>query len=61
MNWVIYVLKHPRTQEARYVGWTSRRPEKRLQCHITETVTSQSAEKSFLCDTNDSLFHDHSS
>jgi hypothetical protein len=24
MNWIIYTLRNPRTNEVRYVGWTSR-------------------------------------
>jgi hypothetical protein len=35
MNWIVYTLKNPRTREIRYVGWTSKTPEKRLGSHIT--------------------------
>jgi hypothetical protein len=38
ITWVIYVLKNPRTNEIRYVGWTSVRPQRRLTVHIHEAV-----------------------
>jgi GIY-YIG catalytic domain-containing protein len=40
MKWVVYVLKCPRTNAIRYVGWTSRPPEKRLAAHIKESIAS---------------------
>jgi hypothetical protein len=33
-NWIIYTLANPRTTEVRYVGWTGRSPERRLEEHI---------------------------
>ena len=41
MKWVIYVLKHPRTDEVRYVGWTKQGVDKRLREHIREAVRGQ--------------------
>jgi hypothetical protein len=38
--WVIYVLKHPRTGEVRYVGVTVKKPSYRLSEHISEAVQS---------------------
>jgi hypothetical protein len=38
MNWIIYVLKHPRTKEIRYVGWTMRRAARRLTEHINKSL-----------------------
>ena len=37
-DWVIYVLKNPRTRAVKYVGWTSRTPEARLYAHIYYSV-----------------------
>jgi predicted GIY-YIG superfamily endonuclease len=39
INWVIYILKNPRTNEVRYVGWTSKKnPKVRLSMHRYEAV-----------------------
>jgi hypothetical protein len=38
MNWIIYVLKHPRTGEVRYVGWTNKKPHVRLNGHLSEAT-----------------------
>lgn len=38
MNWIIYTLKNPRTNEVRYVGWTKRGGNRRLNTHIQEAV-----------------------
>jgi predicted Fe-S protein YdhL (DUF1289 family) len=38
LNWIIYTLKNPRTDEVRYVGWTKRTPAKRLRNHLMESV-----------------------
>jgi hypothetical protein len=38
MNWIIYTLKNPRTDEVRYVGFTSRTPDKRMRAHINDAV-----------------------
>ncbi len=38
MNWVIYVLKDPRTQAVRYVGFTSKNPARRLRAHIEKAA-----------------------
>jgi hypothetical protein len=35
LNWAIYVLKNPRTQEVRYVGWTKRSINARMRDHIS--------------------------
>lgn len=45
MNWVIYTLKHPRTNEVRYVGWTVTKPETRLRNHVMESVKKQTTHK----------------
>ncbi len=37
-QWTIYVLKNPRTDEVRYVGWTSRSVKTRLKAHLDEAV-----------------------
>lgn len=36
MRWCVYVLKDPQTLEVRYVGWTNKKPERRLQGHISD-------------------------
>lgn len=41
MNWVIYVLKHPRTLQIRYVGMTTQSVEKRLTKHLADSRRSQ--------------------
>ncbi len=38
MNWIIYTLKNPRTNEVRYVGWTSLGANRRLNLHIQAAV-----------------------
>jgi hypothetical protein len=45
LSWSIYVLRCPRTREARYVGWTAIAIEARLRCHIQEAVRSQHTHK----------------
>jgi hypothetical protein len=40
-KWIVYVLKNPRTNAVRYVGWTSRGADARLQSHIYEALASQ--------------------
>ncbi len=45
MKWVIYVLKCPRTQAVRYVGWTKRTPQQRLTCHISEAQKNRNTYK----------------
>lgn len=37
-DWIIYVLKCPRTLAVKYVGWTSRSPEARLYSHVYESL-----------------------
>jgi hypothetical protein len=37
MNWVVYVLKDPRTNAVRYVGWTAIDPALRLHRHIKDS------------------------
>src|SRR5215472_11891881 len=37
MNWVIYVLRCPRTNAIRYVGKTTQIPRNRLRTHIAES------------------------
>ena len=39
LEWVIYVLKDPRDERPRYVGWTSVGIRRRLQAHIQEART----------------------
>lgn len=41
VSWCIYVLKNPRTNEIRYVGWTSRSPVRRLNLHISGAIRNQ--------------------
>ena len=38
LDWVIYVLKCPRTQHVRYVGFTRQTPEQRLRRHINDAL-----------------------
>ena len=38
MNWIIYTLRNPRTNEVRYVGWTSRTAARRMNTHIQTAV-----------------------
>ncbi len=45
MNWVIYVLKDPRTDEVRYVGWTKKSARARLGNHINEVAKYQRTHK----------------
>jgi hypothetical protein len=40
LDWSIYVLKCPRTRAVRYVGFTSQRPERRLQHHLSDALKS---------------------
>lgn len=39
--WSIYALKHPRTGQICYVGWTSRSINRRLQAHVQQAVTTR--------------------
>jgi hypothetical protein len=41
VNWSVYALKHPRTGQVCYVGWTSRSPKRRLQAHVQQAVTTR--------------------
>lgn len=43
MKWVIYTLTNPRTNEVRYVGWTSKTPARRLNTHIQAAVSKPAA------------------
>src|SRR4051794_9401896 len=45
MNWVIYTLKSPRTGGVRYVGWTARTPEQRLNAHISVAINRPASHK----------------
>ena len=38
LTWIIYTLKNPRTNEVRYVGWTSRTANRRMNQHIQDAV-----------------------
>lgn len=38
-KWIIYTLANPRTNEVRYVGWTSQRANRRLSAHLQEAVS----------------------
>jgi len=40
LAWTVYCLKDPRTQEARYVGWTSKTVRDRLSAHISEALST---------------------
>jgi hypothetical protein len=40
INWVIYVLRNPLTNEVRYVGWTSQNPRKRFLNHFRASIYS---------------------
>lgn len=43
--WVIYVLKHPVTEEVKYVGKTSEKTHRRLIMHIWESKTNNKTYK----------------
>jgi hypothetical protein len=45
VNWIIYTLKHPRTSEVRYVGFTLQTPKQRLGEHISEALRSLGPER----------------
>ncbi len=45
VNWSIYTLKHPRTNEIRYIGWTNTPVATRLRNHVMESVKSQNTHK----------------
>lgn len=38
MKWIIYVLKNPRTNEVRYVGWTKQSANRRMNTQIQQAV-----------------------
>jgi hypothetical protein len=45
VNWVIYALKNPRTNEIRYIGWTGKTVERRLHFHLTESIRLKKTRK----------------
>ena len=44
-TWSVYALKHPRTGQACYVGWTSRTLKTRMKAHIQQAVTTRRKER----------------
>lgn len=40
-KWIIYVLKDPRTEHVRYVGWTTKTTKRRLTCHLSDARQAQ--------------------
>lgn len=40
MSWSVYILSCPRTKQVRYVGWTSKSINSRLNRHINDSITT---------------------
>jgi hypothetical protein len=45
IEWIIYLLKDPRTRQVRYVGWTSKTPARRLNTHIQAAICKPTTHK----------------
>ena|ERR1039458_1603712 len=52
ISWSVYALKHPRTGQVCYVGWTSRSLKRRLQAHVQQAVTTRRKVRFPLLDSN---------